>query len=362
MLKFLYTFLAFLFFSTVSVAAANRPLALEGTYGPDSVQFRLDLAYDDAGLIWGTRSFINEEGEILNTNKVFGTYNARLLASDLVGYMIVNVTEFNSKTEIVGRYSFAADECDNYKNKTIHKGGKWWLNGIEYPFNEAEIVVARPMLPKPSGDELYKAGYTLRVYRDIRDTLSLMNNRDIIYQSVAQMYVPAYLPSRCQQAIDTLVARNTEKGLEAMFKVVSPDQWYPHTVKVTVDSLAEGLRYVSLKMSRRLSYRGSLAVVEENYYTYSKETGALMDMKNLFINPSSPDLTQIIIEEARKQAKIENLLNDPDYVLLNPSIVGDYVWICYRRGERGYGHCQIPVERLFGFFTPIAKSIFAPRR
>ena len=163
--------------------------------GPDSVHFRLDLAYDDAGLIWGTRSFVNEEGEVLATNKVFGTYSARLLASDLVGYMVVDVNEFNDKLEIVGRYSFEADECDNYKNKTIHKGGKWWLNDIVRPFNNVDIVVARPMLPRPSGDVLFQEGYTLRVYRDIRDTLSLMNNRDIIYQSVALMKVPAYLPS-----------------------------------------------------------------------------------------------------------------------------------------------------------------------
>ncbi|MCR5395433.1 MAG: hypothetical protein K6E86_08570 [Bacteroidales bacterium] len=363
MLKFLYSFLFLTALSLGVTVAANRPLALEGSYGPDSVLFRLDLAYDDGGLIWGTRTFVNEEGEILNTNKVFGTYSARLLASDLVGYMTINVLEFDEGNKIVGRYVFEADECDNYKNKTIHRGGYWSNGDVIHRFNEADIVVARPMLPKPNGDELYRLGYTLRVYRDIRDTLSLKNNRDIIYESVSRMQVPAYLPTRCQQSIDTLVAQNTEKGLEAMFKVVTPDQWYPHTVKVEIDSISEGPKYVSLKLSRRLYYRGSLAELDQNYYTYSKETGLLLDMKNLFVNPGSLDLQRIIIHEGRVQLKIDNLLNDPEYTILNPSIIGDYVLICYRKGEREYGSCRIPVERLFGFFTPIANSIFArPRR
>lgn len=359
MFKYLYSLFVLVLFSTGLSMSANRPLALEGTMGPDSVHFRLDLAYDDAGLIWGTRSFVNEEGEVLASNKVFGTYSARLLASDLVGYMVVDVNEFNEKLEIVGRYNFEADECDNYKNKTIHKGGKWWLNDVVRPFNNVDIVVARPMLPRPSGDVLFQEGYTLRVYRDIRDTLSLTNNRDIIYQSVARMKVPAYLPSKCQAAIDTLVAKNTEKGLESMFKVVTPDQWYPHTVKVLVDSLAEGKRYVTLSLSRRLYFRGQLAILEKNYYSYSKETGALMDMNNLFINPSSPDLRRIITEAVNEQAKIINIYEDPDCELLNPALMGDDVLICYRRGEHEYGECKIPVMRLFGFFTPIAKSIFS---
>ena len=151
----------------------------------------------------------------------------------------------------------------------------------------------------------------------------------------------------------------TEKGLESMFKVVTPDQWYPHTVKVLVDSLAEGKRYVTLALSRRLYYRGQLAVLEKNYYTYSKETGVLMDMKNLFINPSSPDLMRIITDEVHKQANIINIYNDPECELINPAIVGDDVLIAYRKGDHAYGECKIPVMRLFGFFTPIAKSIFS---